>query len=324
MTYLVTGGAGYIGAHVVRLLQRAGHECVVVDDLATGIPDRIPGVRIHQLDVSAEGAHEEIAGVLRNHDVTAVLHFAGRKQVGESVERPAWYYRQNIGGLANLLSAMESAGVGQLVFSSTASVYGEPDSGEIDELSPTVPMNPYGDSKLFGESLIDRFAQRGLVRAVSLRYFNVGGAMSPDLGDRAVLNLIPMVIERIEAGRPPVIFGGDYPTDDGTCVRDYIHVEDLAEAHLAVLPWLKDQSPGTHERFNVGTGVGASVREMVSLLLEVSGAPHEPELAPRRPGDPAIVVASPRRIADVIGWNATKGTREIVESAWRAHVERDG
>lgn len=316
MTYLLTGGAGYIGAHLVRLLQRTGRQCVVVDDLSTGDPARIGDTPLHRLDIAADGADVHLTQILNDHQVTAVLHLAGRKQVAESMARPAYYYRQNILGTANVLTAMQATEVEQLVFSSTALVYGERDCAAIEETSPVKPSNPYADSKLYAEALVERFAQRGLVRAASLRYANVAGTMSPELADTANLNLVPMVVDAIAAGRAPTIFGESYPTPDGTCVRDYLHVEDLAHAHLVVLDWLGGQPTGVHERLNVGTGVGTSVREMISLLIEVSGARVEPVVGAACPGDPATLVLSPRRIADLLGWRATRSPREIVESSW--------
>lgn len=318
MSILVTGGAGYIGSHVVRLLLERGDEVVIVDDLSSGRPERVADTPIVQLDLADTSLRGDLTAVLARYSVEAIVHFAARKQVGESVERPAWYFEQNVGGLANLLLAAEAAGVERVVFSSSAAVYGASHGSALDEDSPTVPINPYGATKHIGEQLLADTAATNRIRATSLRYFNVAGAGWPELGDTAVLNLVPMVFERLDAGASPMIFGDDYPTPDGTCIRDYVHVLDLAHAHLAALD---DLATGLarHDVFNVGTGQGSSVREMIDTILEVSGADVAPVVLPRRAGDPAEVVADAGRITDRLGWRAKHGLREIVESAWASH-----
>ena len=319
---MVTGGAGYIGAHVVRLLGERGDEVVVVDDLVTGRAERVNGVPLIQLELADGRVVEQVEQVLRQYRIEAVIHFAARKQVGESVDRAAWYYQQNVGSLANVLIAMQNAAVGRLVFSSSAAVYGAAHGAgddRIGEASPTVPLSPYGETKLVGEWMVTDAARASGLRAASLRYFNVAGAGWPELGDSAVLNLVPMVFERLDASAAPIIFGDDYNTPDGTCVRDYVHVMDLAEAHLAALDRL--EAPG-NQIFNVGTGTGSSVRQVIDAILAVSGATAKPVIAPRRAGDPDSVVASVERIRAQTGWSARYGLEEIVASAWSAHLRR--
>jgi len=317
MTILVTGGAGYIGAHVVRLLQDRGEKVVVVDDLSTGQEDRIGGAPLVRLDVASTEAVEILTRTLTEHEVSAVVHFAARKQVGESVEKPAWYYQQNVGGFTNLVTAMEAAGVDRLVFSSSAATYGMPSVSSVEEKLHAEPINPYGETKLIGEWLGRAAGRAWGLRFVALRYFNVAGAGWPDLGDPAILNLVPMVLDRLERGERPRIFGDDYPTPDGTCIRDYIHVMDLAEAHLAALDYL-DEDERAHDVFNVGTGTGSSVREVVDEIGRVSGLDVTPEVFPRRAGDPPLLVASPERINTVLGWRGSHGLEEIISSAWEA------
>lgn len=318
MTVLVTGGAGYIGSHIVHALRAGGTEVAIVDDLSTGISNRVPGAPIHVADLAHPDTAASLGTFMAEYGVTAVIHMAARKQVPESVDKPAWYYAQNVGGFAHVLEAMELAQVKTLVFSSSAAVYGETASASISEDAPTVPVNPYGETKLVGEWLVSAAARAQDLRAASLRYFNVVGAGSPHLGDVFALNLVPMVFEKVVAGESPLIFGDDYATPDGTCVRDFIDVSDLADAHVRVFDYLGGaQSPG-HEVFNIGTGRGYSVREVISSVARVVGRPVDPVVADRRPGDPASVVADPRRLQTTTGWAARRGLDEMVESAWEA------
>jgi UDP-glucose 4-epimerase len=312
---LVTGGAGYIGGHVVAALRERGDEVVVVDDLSAGRAERIPGVRIEQIDLAAAGAAVALADVLRDARIDGVIHLAARKRVDESVERPLWYHEQNGGGTLAVLEAATAAGVGRVVFSSTAAVYASSDE-PVTEDSPTVPANPYGETKLTGEWMLRAQAATGALRGVSLRYFNVAGAASPELADAKGGNVVPMVLDRIEAGEAPRVFGDDYPTRDGTCVRDYIHVSDVATAHLAALDALSEGP--AYRVYNIGTGTGTSVRELVDALLEVAESSLEPIVEPRRAGDPAVVVADASRIRTELGWQPRHDLADIVGSAWRA------
>lgn len=321
MTVVVTGGAGYIGAHVVRLLRQAGRSVLIVDDLSTGRSDRTQGAPLIRLDLSKDPAPERLARILNEHGAESVVHFAAKKQVGESVMRPAYYYKQNVTGLVHVLEAMETASVNRLVFSSSAAVYGMPDVPLIDERTPLAPINPYGHTKLAGEWLVREAANAWGLRAASLRYFNVAGAGSPDLGDPAVLNLVTMVLDRLSRGERPQVYGADYPTPDGTGIRDYVHVQDLAGAHVAVLDHLESASAGTADTFNVGTGGGTSVLGVIDEIRRVSGLSFDVEVVPRRPGDPASVVADTQRIERQLGWRAERDLHDIIRSAWDAwHV----
>ncbi|TRW45899.1 UDP-glucose 4-epimerase GalE [Georgenia yuyongxinii] len=318
MSTLVIGGAGYIGAHVVRLLLERGEDVVVVDDLSTGAADRVGRATLAELDVAGPGAQESLEKLMAERGVTAVVHFAAKKQVGESVARPAWYYQQNVGGLANVLAAMENADVKHMIFSSSAATYGMPDVALVTEDTDCRPINPYGETKLIGEWMLADCERAWGLRWSALRYFNVAGAGWPELGDPAALNLVPMVLDRLARGERPKIFGDDYPTPDGTCIRDYIHVLDLAHAHLAAMDYLEGDAPIAHHVFNVGTGEGASVRQVVDTLGEVSGLDTTADVEPRRPGDPPQLIASPDRIGKVLGWKAEHRLEDIVRSAWEA------
>lgn len=317
MSILVAGGAGYIGAHVVRLLLERGEEVVVVDDLSYGTPERVKGASLVELDVASGQAPQTLAEVMDSHGVTAVIHFAARKQVGESVERPAWYYQQNVGGLANMLLAMETAGVKQMIFSSSAAVYGMPPVEVVPEDIDCRPINPYGETKLIGEWMMADAEKAWGLRWAGLRYFNVAGAGWNDLADPACLNLVPMVLDRLARGENPKIFGTDYPTDDGTCIRDYIHVKDLADAHIYALDALNRGVPA-HRQFNVGTGLGTSVREIIDGLRAVSGWDFPVDELDRRAGDPPMLIGDPQSIAVDLGWKANYGVAEILQSAWDA------
>jgi len=316
MSVLVVGGAGYIGSHVVRLLRESGTDVVVVDDLSNGVPARIGDTTLEQIDISANAAPEALAGVIRREKVDAVIHFAAKKQVGESVERPLFYYQQNIGGLVNVLEAMRRENVTKMIFSSSASVYGAPEDAVVTEDSPTEPINPYGRSKLIGEWILADCERAWGLNWVALRYFNVAGAGWPELGDSVIMNLIPMVLDKLADGEAPRVFGDDYPTPDGTCIRDYVHVKDLAEAHIAALHGLDGQL--THHVFNVGTGRGSSVTEVIESIGRVSGLDTSPLVEGRRAGDPPKLIASADRIREDLGFVAEADLDEIVASAWEA------
>jgi len=317
MTVLVTGGAGYIGSHVARLLIQGGPSVVIADDLSTGLPDRLAGLESVHLDLAAPNSVESLRAIMRSHSVTAVIHLAARKKVGESVELPEWYYQQNIGGLANLLEAMKVENVRRFVFSSSAATYGMPSVAQVDEDYDCKPINPYGETKLIGEWLARASAKAWGLRVVNLRYFNVAGAGWPDLADTAVANLIPIAFAAIRAGKAPVVFGTDYDTPDGSCVRDYVHVHDLADAHLAALDYL-ERDDRKFDTFNVGTGTGSSVIEVLEEIRKVSGLQFELDLQPRRPGDPAALAADVSRIKTELGWQAKHNLNQIVSSAWHA------
>lgn len=313
MKLLVTGGAGYIGSHVVHAAQAAGHECVVVDNLATGIRERI-SAEIVEIDIASPEAATNLSDLMTGQKFDSVIHLAARKQVGESVEIPERYYLDNIGGMANLLLAMRETGHDSLVFSSSAATYGMPDAKQVREDDPATPINPYGQTKLIGEWMVKNAANWGL-RGVNLRYFNVAGTGKEGLGDTAALNLIPIAIGQLRRGETPKVFGDDYPTPDGSCIRDYVHVADLAEAHVAAVDYL-ERSDRPYDTFNVGTGQGASVFEVFDALRAASGQDFAASVAPRRAGDPPRLVANVDRIAETLGFKTSHSLADIVDSAW--------
>jgi UDP-glucose 4-epimerase len=319
MTWMLTGGAGYIGAHVLRALHEAGERVVVLDDLSTGDPGRLPaGVPLILASV-LDG--RRITQALREHEVDGVIHLAGKKAVEESVRFPLRYYHENAEGVRTLLQAMADAGTRRLVFSSSAAVYGVPTTALVGEDAPATPQSPYGRSKLVGEWMVADAARSQGVGAVSLRYFNVVGCATPALADRAGSNLFPRVLDALREGRRPTVFGSDYPTPDGSGVRDYIHVADLAEAHVAATRITARMAErGGHEVLNVGCGHGYSVLEVLRAFAEVTGLDTTPLVLPRRPGDAGSVVADPSRAQAVLGWAARHDLTDMVTSAWEAEL----
>ncbi|MET9239397.1 UDP-glucose 4-epimerase GalE [Nonomuraea sp. NPDC003709] len=311
MRLLVTGGAGYVGSVVAAQLIEAGHEVTVLDDLSTGHQDAVPeGARFVQKSITE--AHDVLDGM------DAVLHFAAKSLVGESVEKPGLYWAHNLGGTLALLDAMRDKGVSRIVFSSTAATYGEPERSPIEEDDPTRPTNPYGASKLAVDTALSAFAAIRGLGAVSLRYFNVAGAYGRYRERHTIeTHLIPNVLKVATGERESVsVFGTDYPTPDGTCVRDYVHVSDLSRAHLLALDAI---TPGKHKIYNLGSGTGFSVQEVISVCREVTGHEIPAVVADRRPGDPAVLVASSARIQRELGWKAERpALRDIVSDAWDA------
>ena len=322
MTWLVTGGAGYIGAHVVTAMRDAGEDVVVLDDLSSGDPERIPGV---PLVVGSVLDGDLVGRTLREHRVRGIVHVAAKKQVEESVRRPLHYYRENVEGLRVLLEAASASGVESLVFSSSAAVYGAPDVDLVTEDVECRPVNPYGTTKLVGEWMVADTARATGLRYANLRYFNVAGTAAPELTDRGVSNLVPMVFQQLDRQRPPRVFGDDYDTPDGTCIRDFVHVADIASAHVAAARALASGAVGALTA-NIGRGEGVSVREMVDVIRRVRGTADqewaEPLVEPRRAGDPARVVASADRVAAELGWKARYGVEEMVASAWEGWSRR--
>ena len=317
MSVLVTGGAGYIGSHVARLLTEAGTEVIIVDDLSTGKESRVSGLTSYRMDLAEPSAVAELEQLMTKHKVASVIHLAALKQVGASVENPEEYFNKNLGGQANLLLAMRSTGVKQLVFSSSAAAYGVPDVDLVSEDETTSPINPYGQTKLIGEWMVANAEAAWGLRFVNLRYFNVAGAGWDDLADTQILNLIPIVFEAINKKVKPKVYGDDYSTPDGSCIRDYVHVLDLAKAHIQALGYLENDKR-EFSTFNVGTGTGSSVFEVIHQIQKTSGIDFEYEVVARRAGDPARLIADASRIESAMGWKAENSLVEIVESAWKA------
>lgn len=317
MTWLVTGGAGYIGAHVVRVLLESGREVTVLDDLSSGHREFVPaGTRFVQGSVTDAAAVDE-ALLAGGGPVDGVVHLAGYKYAGESVKRPLHTYDQNVTGMAVLLAGVVRHGVPAVVFSSSAACYGTPDVDLVTETTPTLPESPYGETKLIGEWLLRDVARVSPLRHTSLRYFNVVGSGHPDLYDSSPHNLFPLVLKALTDGHTPKVFGTDYPTPDGSCVRDYIHVQDLALAHLAAAQGLEEGRP-LEPVYNLGSGDGLSVLQIMAAVRRVTGIDFAPELADRRPGDPARIVASGAPAARDLGWAMRHDIDHMVASAWHA------
>jgi len=315
MSWLVTGGAGYIGSHVVRAFAEQGIDTVVVDDLSSGRRTFLPaGTRFVQGTV-LDGA--QLENTIERYDVRGVVHLAGFKYAGVSVSRPLHTYQQNVTGTATLLAAMEATGVDRIVFSSSAAVYGTPDVDLVTETTETHPESPYGESKLIGEWLIGDQGRATGLRHTSLRYFNVVGSGTAEVFDPSPHNLFPLVFEALLEGRTPRINGDDYPTPDGTCVRDYIHVADLAAAHVVAAKRLDAGEP-LEPVYNLGSGDGSSVGEIMQTVAAVTGIEFTPEIGPRRPGDPARIVASGELAARDLDWRMAHTLAQMVESAWEA------
>lgn len=320
MSWLVTGGAGYIGAHVVRALSSAGLSPVVIDDLSSGhagfVPEGVPFVRGSILD------RELLEQTLREHDVDGVIHVAGYKYAGVSVTRPLHTYHQNVEGTRVVLEAMAAAGVDKIVFSSSAAVYGTPDVPLVVEDLPKRPASPYGESKLIGEWLIANQARATAdsdapLRHTSLRYFNVVGSADPTVYDTSPHNLFPIVFEKLIAGETPRINGDDYDTADGTNVRDYVHVGDIAAAHVAAAQRLIAGEP-IEAAYNLGSQNGLSVREIMDAMARVTGIAFTPEVGPRRPGDPDRIVATGELAARDLDWQMRYSIDEMVRTGWEA------
>jgi UDP-glucose-4-epimerase GalE len=311
---LVVGGAGYIGCHAAQALRRRGYEAILYDNLSRGHKFLAEGFELIEADIFDT---EILSGALKR--VSAVMHFAADSQVGESVQNPRKYFRNNVqGGIALLNTALDT-GVSKFIFSSTCAVYGVPEKSPITEETPRRPVNPYGMSKLFFENALEAYAQAYGMRSMSLRYFNAAGA--DECGKIGELHepethLIPCALKAVTGERGALqIFGTDYPTPDGTCIRDYIHVSDLAEAHVLALKQLDTTAGAT--QLNLGTGEGASVQNVIATIEEVTGKIVPRHMAERRPGDPPELVADPSRAQVALGWKATRGLREIVQTAWQ-------
>ena len=318
---LVTGGAGYIGSHTVRLLLDQGYEVAVVDNLSKGYKHNAPAKLLYEMDIADTDA---LAELMRQSRTDAVVHFAAFIAVGESMVEPERYFANNVCGSLSLLTAMARTGVKHIVFSSTAAVYGNPQSVPISETAAIQPVNPYGESKVMVETLLRWFDRIHHLTSVCLRYFNASGA-DPEgrLGEEhsPETHLIPLLLRAVKTGEPVTVFGDDYPTADGTCIRDYIHVNDLAQAHILALEYL--MGGGVTAQFNVGTGAGHSVMEMIRAVEEVTGQKVPYKVGPRRAGDPASLVAASDKLRSTLGWQPKYTDLEtIVAHAWKFEKSR--
>ena len=311
MNVLVTGGAGYIGAHVSELLQENGYSVRIFDDFSNGLERRVKNFK----DIFKGNVTDREAVVKSMEGMDAVIHLAAKKAVGESVSNPLKYYTNNVGGTMNLLAAMSLKNVNKIVFSSSAAVYSPSEKDAIEESDPTDPLSPYGATKLLSEQLISKVGQAEGFSTISLRYFNVVGSKKVEFGDNSRDNLVPKVFAAFKEGKSPEIYGADYPTKDGTCIRDYIHVQDLAEAHLVALKQLDNKADGV---YNVGSGTGYSVKEIFDQLEESMAVKLNPVTSARRPGDSPKLIASIKKIEKDLGWRPKATLKEMIDSAWAA------
>lgn len=319
MSWLVTGGAGYIGSHVVRAFVSAGIDVVVLDNLSSGHREFVPaGVPFVNASITDDVALRDLFAV---HEIDGVVHLAGYKYAGESVKFPLVTYDQNVTGTAVLLEAMAIAGTGRIVFSSSAAVYGTPSVDVVTESTETNPQSPYGETKLIGEWLIRDQAVAAGLAYTSLRYFNVVGSGTDEVADTSPHNLFPLIFRALAEGRTPAIFGDDYPTVDGTCVRDYVHVADVAEAHVSAAKALMD-GKALEPVYNLGSGAGTSVGEIMAAVKSVTGIDFEPDIKPRRAGDPSQIVADGKLAARDLGWEQRHTVESMVATAWSAHQAR--
>jgi UDP-glucose 4-epimerase len=314
---LVTGGAGYIGAHVAAELLKSGYGIRIYDDFSNGLHRRVDG-KFRDIVDGDMLDRVKLLGALDGID--AVIHLAAKKSVEESVKDPLKYYENNVGGTLNLLGAMAARGVKQLVYSSSAAVYSPNDKEAVLEDDPTAPLSPYGASKLLAEQLISSVGSAEQISNISLRYFNVIGSNIAEFGDNSKDNLVPKVFLALKNGKRPQIYGSDYPTPDGTCIRDYIHVQDLALAHLAALK--KVESGYVSQVYNVGSGKGYSVKEMMDQISKSLGRDINPELSLARAGDSPKLIASIDKIKEQLGWSPKASLEEMIDSAWQAEVAR--
>jgi UDP-glucose 4-epimerase len=314
---LVTGGAGYIGAHVAAELLKSGYSIRIYDDFSNGLHRRVDGKFRDIVDGDMLDRVKLLAAL---DGIDAVIHLAAKKAVEESVKDPLKYYENNVGGSLNLLGAMAAKGVKQLVYSSSAAVYSPNDKEAVLEDDPTAPLSPYGASKLLAEQLISSVGSAEQISNISLRYFNVVGSNIAEFGDNSKDNLVPKVFLALKNGKRPQIYGSDYPTPDGTCIRDYIHVQDLALAHLAALK--KVESGYISQVYNVGSGKGYSVKEMMDQISKSLGRDINPELSPARAGDSPKLIASIDKIKEQLGWSPKASLKEMIDSAWQAEVAR--
>lgn len=318
MTVLVTGGAGYIGSCTARLLQRRDQDVVVLDSLEAGHREAVPGIPVVVGDVADQAL---ISKTVAEYQVDAVVHFAAYKAAGESMKAPGKYFLNNVTGTAALLRALQEAGVDKLVFSSTSAVYGTPDHLPVGEDQPVRPESPYGETKAMVERMLHWYSQCHGMRSVSLRYFNAAGAeLDGSHGEdwSVTLNLVPLVMKALLGAAPELkVFGTDYPTRDGTAIRDYVHVNDLAEAHLLALDYL--ENAGGMETINLGTGTGSSVREVLAAAETAAGRPVPAVDAPRRPGDPVALHADYAKAKRLLSWEPKYNLEQIVASAWAWH-----